>query len=66
MQTLLKNVVYDMSGTIEWYINPIEKTDRITLTFLLWGLEVLLASPEVQMSRIAHGAELVEISPMSW
>lgn len=54
-----------MSGTIEWYINPIEKTDRITLTFLLWGLEVLLASPEVQMSRIAHGAELVEISPTS-
>lgn len=36
--------VYDLSGAIEWYINTIEKTDSTTLTFLLWSLEVPLAS----------------------
>lgn len=58
--------VYDISSATEWYINTIEKTGSITLTFLLWGLEVPLFSWEVQMSGIARGGKLVEISPPSF
>lgn len=60
---MINTEVHGLPGVTEWYVNAVEKKDGITLSFLLWDLEVPLASYKGQLSETVHGEKLVEVSP---
>lgn len=60
---MINTEVHGLPGATEWYINAVEKKDSITPSFLIWDLEVPLASYKGQLSGTAHGEKLLEISP---